>query len=201
MTKLAIVASALSVGIGFGLQAITQNFISGLILMAERPVKIGDWVRIGDAEGDVRRINVRSTEIQVSDRSTLIVPNSDLITKTIRNMTMAGPLGRVQLQFSVPLGTDVGAVRALLLELFAAHEHVLTEPAPTVFIDSIAGGMIAINSFAYVSSPRAAYGTRSDLFFQLLQALADARIALSTPQDVRIVDAAPQATGQEHAPD
>ncbi len=200
MTKLAIVASALSVGIGFGLQAITQNFISGLILMAERPVKIGDWVRIGDAEGDVRRINVRSTEIQVSDRSTLIVPNSDLITKTIRNMTMAGPLGRVQLQFSVPLGTDVGAVRTLLMDLYAAHENVLAEPAPSVFIDSIAGGMIAINSFAYVSSPRATYGTRSDLFFQLLQALADAQIALVTPQDVRIVDAAPPATGQEHAP-
>ncbi|TBV70971.1 mechanosensitive ion channel family protein [Pseudoxanthomonas winnipegensis] len=200
MTKLAIVASALSVGIGFGLQAITQNFISGLILMAERPVKIGDWVRIGDAEGDVRRINVRSTEIQVSDRSTLIVPNSDLITKTIRNMTMAGPLGRVQLQFSVPLGTDVAAVRTLLLDLYAAHENVLAEPAPSVFIDSIAGGMIAINSFAYVPSPRATYGTRSDLFFQLLQALADAQIALVTPQDVRIVDAAPPATGQEHAP-
>ena len=115
-------------------------------------------------------------------------------------MTMAGPLGRVQLQFSVPLGTDVGAVRTLLLDLYAAHENVLAEPAPSVFIDSIAGGMIAINSFAYVPSPRATYGTRSDLFFQLLQALADAQIALVTPQDVRIVDAPPLANGQEHAP-
>ncbi|NEK65268.1 MAG: mechanosensitive ion channel, partial [Xanthomonas perforans] len=105
--RLALVLSALSVGIGFGLQAITQNFVSGLILLAERPVKIGDWVRIGDQEGDVRKISVRATEIQVGDRSTLIVPNSELITKSVRNMTLSNPMGRVQLQFSVPLETDV----------------------------------------------------------------------------------------------
>ncbi|MET1023698.1 MAG: DUF3772 domain-containing protein [Pseudoxanthomonas sp.] len=195
LTKLALVASALSVGIGFGLQAITQNFISGLILMAERPVKIGDWVRIGDAEGDVRRINVRSTEIQVGDKSTLIVPNSELITKTIRNMTMASPLGRVQVQFQIPLGTDVAQVRDLLQALYVEHESVLADPAPSVYIDSIAGGMVAINSFAYVSSPRVAYATRSDIFFRLLQALDDAHITLSTPHDVRLI-----ATASEPAP-
>ncbi|WP_312688339.1 mechanosensitive ion channel domain-containing protein, partial [Escherichia coli] len=74
--------------IGFGLQVITQNFVSGLILLAERPVKIGDWVKLGDQEGDIRRISLRSTEIQVGDKSTLIVPNSELVTKTVRNMTM-----------------------------------------------------------------------------------------------------------------
>ena len=86
--RIAWVASALSVGIGFGLQAIVQNFISGLILLAERPVKVGDWVVLGTSEGDVRRINVRATEIQLGDRSTLIVPNSEFITKTVRNMTL-----------------------------------------------------------------------------------------------------------------
>jgi small-conductance mechanosensitive channel len=191
--KLALLASALSVGIGFGLQAITQNFVSGLILLAERPVKIGDWVKIGDQEGDIRRISVRSTEIQVGDKSTLIVPNSELITKTIRNMTMANALGRVQIQFSVPLGADVGRVRKLLLELFAGHEKVLDEPAPSVFIDSISGGLVALNCFAYVSSPRAVYGVRSDLLFALLQATAEQGIALVTPTDVRVLHAAPQA--------
>lgn len=191
--KLALLASALSVGIGFGLQAITQNFVSGLILLAERPVKIGDWVKIGDQEGDIRRISVRSTEIQVGDKSTLIVPNSELITKTIRNMTMANALGRVQIQFSVPLGADVGRVRQLLLELFADHEKVLDEPAPSVFIDSISGGLVALNCFAYVSSPRAVYGVRSDLLFALLQATAEQGIALVTPTDVRVLHAAPQA--------
>ncbi|KGE53502.1 DUF3772 domain-containing protein [Xanthomonas axonopodis] len=185
LKRLALVLSALSVGIGFGLQAITQNFVSGLILLAERPVKIGDWVRIGDQEGDVRKISVRATEIQVGDRSTLIVPNSELITKSVRNMTLSNPMGRVQLQFSVPLETDVAKVRDVLLALFAEHEKVLAEPAPSVFIDSLAGGHVNFNSFAYVSSPRDSYGVRSQLFFALLQRIATEGIALQSPQEIR----------------
>jgi potassium efflux system protein len=194
--KLALLASALSVGIGFGLQAITQNFVSGLILLAERPVKIGDWVKIGDQEGDIRRISVRSTEIQVGDRSTLIVPNSELITKTIRNMTTANALGRIQIQFSVPLGTDMGRLRALLLGIYAANETVLEHPEPSVFIDSISGGQVAINSFAYVPSSRNVYGTRSELLFELLQQAAAQGIALVTPTDIHLVrdPAAPAPT-------
>ncbi|MXV10245.1 mechanosensitive ion channel family protein [Xanthomonas sp. LMG 8992] len=187
LERIALVVSALSVGIGFGLQSITQNFVSGLILLAERPVKIGDWIKIGDQEGDVRRISVRATEIQVGDRSTLIVPNSELITKTLRNMTLAGPLGRVQIQFAVSLGTDVTKLRALLLELYASHPGVLDDPAPSVFIDSIASGHVTLNSFAYVASPRLTYGTRSELFFALLQRLAEEGIALESPQEVKLL--------------
>ncbi len=186
LSQLALVLSALSVGIGFGLQAITQNFVSGLILLAERPVKIGDWVRIGDQEGDILKINVRATEIQVSDRSTLIVPNSELITKSVRNMTLSNPKGRVQLKFSVPLDADVERVRSLLLTLFGEHPKVLEEPTSSVFIDSIDGGQVAFNSFCYVSSPRDTYGVRSDLFFALLQRMAAEGIELQAPQDIRV---------------
>lgn len=186
LKNLALLVSALSVGIGFGLQAIIQNFVSGLILLAERPVKIGDWVKLGDQEGDIRRINVRSTEIQVGDRSTLIVPNSELITKTIRNMTMGNNQGRIQIQFAVPPSTDVGNLRQALLDAYTAHTNVLKQPAPTVYIDSIAGGQITINSFAYVASPRQVYATRSDLYFSLLQILAERNIPLSTPTDIHI---------------
>ena len=189
--KLALVVSALSVGIGFGLQAITQNFVSGLILLAERPVKIGDWVKIGDQEGDIRRINVRSTEITVGDKSTLIVPNSELITKTVRNMTMGSAQGRIQIQFSVPLNTDIAVVKQVLLQGYAANETVLEDPAPSVFIDSIANGQVSINSFAYVPSPRQVYGTRSDLFFAMLQELHARDIPLATPTDIHIVRDAP----------
>lgn len=185
--QLALVVSALSVGIGFGLQAITQNFVSGLILLAERPVKIGDWIKIGDQEGDIRRINVRSTEITVGDKSTLIVPNSELITKTVRNMTMGSAQGRIQIQFTLPLNADVAAVKQVLLDSYDAHSSVLSDPAPSVFIDSISGGQVAINSFAYVPSPRQVYGTRSDLFFTLLQELAARDIALSAPTDIHLV--------------
>ncbi len=192
--RLALVVSALSVGIGFGLQAITQNFVSGLILLAERPVKIGDWVKLGDQEGDIRRINVRSTEIMVGDKSTLIVPNSELITKTVRNMTMGNAQGRIQVQFSVPLNTDVAAVKQVLMDAYVAHPTVLEDPAPSVFIDSISNGQVAINSFAYVPSPRQVYGTRSELFFTLLQALAARGIALSAPTDIHLISDAAKST-------
>ncbi|WP_312788246.1 mechanosensitive ion channel family protein, partial [Stenotrophomonas indicatrix] len=192
LKNLALLVSALSVGIGFGLQAIIQNFVSGLILLTERPVKIGDWVKLGDQEGDIRRINVRSTEIQVSDKSTLIVPNSELITKTIRNMTMGNNQGRVQIQFAVPTSTDVAGLRQALLDAYGAHSTVLQQPAPSVYIDSIAGGQITINSFAYVASPRQVYGTRSDLYFSLLQILAERNIPLSTPTDIHITRDPPQ---------
>jgi small-conductance mechanosensitive channel len=192
LERLALLVSALSVGIGFGLQAITQNFVSGLILLAERPVKIGDWIKLGDQEGDIKRINVRSTEIQVGDKSTLIVPNSELITKTIRNMTMGSAQGRIQIQFTVPLSTDVASVRQILLDAYTEHVGVLADPAPSVFIDSIANGQIAINSFAYTSGPRAVYGVRSDLYFTMLQKFAAAGIALSSPTDIHLVrDPAP----------
>lgn len=185
--KLALVVSALSVGIGFGLQAITQNFVSGLILLAERPVKIGDLVRIGDTEGDVRRISVRATEIQMADKSTLVVPNSELITKPLRNMTLANPTGRVQIKFQVPLSTDITVLRDLLLDTYRSHAQVMDEPSPGFLVESIDGGMIAINSFGHVGSPRQVSSVRSDLLIDLLQRLAAAGIPLVTPTDIHLV--------------
>ncbi|MBA2935610.1 mechanosensitive ion channel family protein [Sphingomonas sp. CGMCC 1.13654] len=194
--RIALLLSALSVGIGFGLQAITQNFVSGLILLAERPVKIGDWVRIGDQEGDVKRISVRATEIQIADRSTLIVPNSELITKSIVNKTLADPLGRIQLQFSVPLGTDVEQVRNMVMAIYEAQPAVLDDPKPSLFIDTIADGRINFNGFAFVNSPRSVYGTRSDIWFRLLSELPEAGIELgTTPQQVEWINGRP--TGAE----
>src|SRR3546814_5006764 len=115
LERVAWIASALSVGIGFGLQAVVQNFVSGLILLAERPVKVGDWVSLGGIEGDIRRINVRATEIQMGDHSTVIVPNSEFITKVVRNVTHASPLCRVQIKLALPLNTDAEQVHDLML--------------------------------------------------------------------------------------
>lgn len=186
--RIALLLSALSVGIGFGLQAITQNFVSGLILLAERPIKIGDLIRVGTDEGDVKRISVRSTEIELADHSTLIVPNSELITKSVLNKTLAGPLGRVQIQFSVPIETDADMVRGIVLDCFTAEEAVLADPAPKAFIDSIVDGRIHFNCFAHVESPRAAYGTRSAVLFALLAALRDKDIEIGTlPQKMELV--------------
>ncbi len=185
--RLALLASALSVGIGFGLQAITQNFVSGLILLAERPVKLGDRVRISDQEGDIRRISVRATEIQLDDKSSLIVPNSELITKSVFNLTVGGAPGRIQIKFAVPISTDVVKLRDMLLSIYQSHDSVLATPAPSMFVDSLNGSLININSYAYVSSPRRTYSVRSDLLFEVLRQLPQAGIPLATPTDIHVI--------------
>lgn len=191
--RIAWVASALSVGIGFGLQAIVQNFISGLILLAERPVKVGDWVVLGETEGDVRRVNVRATEIQLGDRSTVIVPNSEFITKTVRNMTLAGAPGRVLLRLPAPLDTDAARMRDLILKAFEEHEGVLDNPEPIVQLEGILNGTLTFLAIGYVSNPRNAGGVRSDLLFTILAALRDAGLALSPPATTAVAPYAPVA--------
>ena len=179
--RIAWVASALSVGIGFGLQAIVQNFISGLILLAERPVKVGDWVVLGGMEGDVKRINVRATEIRLGDRSTLIVPNSEFITKSVRNMTLANAEGRVQIRLPMPLTTDASKVRSVMMEAFGQHEGVLPAPAASVQLDGIDNGYLVFIGTAFVQGPRAVGGVRSDLLFTILDGLKAANLPLATP--------------------
>jgi len=179
--RIALLLSALSVGIGFGLQAITQNFVSGLILLAERPIKIGDWIRVGTDEGDVRRISVRSTEIKLPDHSTLIVPNSELITKAVLNKTLSGSLGRLQVKFSVPIEANAQHVAEIVLDTFARQPAILDDPAPKAFIDSIADGRIQFNCFAHVASPRDVYSTRSKVFFELLSRFDEAGIDIGSP--------------------
>ncbi|KQM31371.1 DUF3772 domain-containing protein [Sphingomonas sp. Leaf10] len=190
--RIALLLSALSVGIGFGLQAITQNFVSGLILLAERPIKIGDLIRVGTDEGDVKRISVRSTEIELADHSTLIVPNSELITKSVLNKTLASPLGRIQVQFSVPIGVDAAAVQQLVMDAFAREVAILTDPAPSAFIDAIVNDRIAFNCFAHVESPRAAYRARSNILLELLTRFRAEGIEMGTvPQRLELVAASP----------
>ncbi|ANH67355.1 mechanosensitive ion channel family protein [Mitsuaria sp. 7] len=171
LQSVAWVASALSVGIGFGLQSIVQNFVSGLILLAERPVKVGDWVSLSGVEGDIRRISVRATEIQMGDRSTVIVPNSEFITKIVRNVTYGESLGMVQFKLPMPLATDTDRVKALVLEAFQAHGGVLATPAPNVQLDGVDGTNLVLNASGFVNSPRAAYGIKSELLFAVLSRL------------------------------
>ena len=183
LDRIALFASALSIGIGFGLQSIISNFVSGLILLVERPVKVGDWIAIGDLEGDVRKVNVRATEIEMKDQSRLIVPNLDLITKTVRNVTHAGALGRARIVFRVNDDADPNALRTLLLDVLAAHPEVLKEPGPAVYLTDANNGGLEFTIFAFVASARDVYRVRSDLLFAIVPALKTRGFALanSTP--------------------
>jgi len=185
LTSLTWVVSALSVGIGFGLQAIVQNFISGLILLTERPVKVGDWVSLtGGVEGDIRRINVRATEIQMSDQSTVIVPNSQFISQNVRNVTLGNALGVVSISLTLPLDTDVLKVREVLLAAFAEHESITATPATSVTFKELGATGLTLGVSGYVNSPRAVSNTRSDLLFTILGRLRELGIPLSSPQSL-----------------
>ncbi|MGY4493868.1 DUF3772 domain-containing protein [Pseudomonas sp. TE3610] len=188
LTNLTWVVSALSVGIGFGLQAIVQNFISGLILLTERPVKVGDWVSLAGVEGDIRRINVRATEIQMSDRSTVIVPNSQFITQNVRNVTMGNALGVVGITLTLPLDTDVLKIRELLLAALNEHEAILDAPAPSVSFKDLTSNGLIISATGYVGSPRSVSGARSDLLFTILGRLRDMGVTLSAPQSMLLIN-------------
>lgn len=181
LERVAWIASALSVGIGFGLQAVVQNFVSGLILLAERPVKVGDWVSLGGVEGDIRRINVRATEIQMGDRSTVIVPNSEFITKVVRNVTHNSPLGRVQIKLALPVNTNPDQVHDLMLSAFQENPDTLDEPSPDVMLDGVDATGLVFNATGYVGSPRAAYRVRSALLFDILKRLREAGLPLVSP--------------------
>lgn len=179
--KLAIVAGALSIGVGFGLQSIVNNFVSGLILLWERAIRVGDWVVVGDEQGYVRRINVRSTEIETFDRATMIVPNSNLVTGVVKNWVRADRVGRIKVPVAVAVAADPDQVRALLLNCAKGQDLVLAAPAAQVMFSAMAEGTLRFELICFISDVEKSQRVRSDLNFAIFRSFRDAHISLSPP--------------------
>lgn len=171
ITNLAIVAGALSVGIGFGLQSIVNNFVSGLILLIERPIKVGDWVVVGSEQGTVKRISVRSTEIETFDRASLIVPNSELITGRVLNWTHRSALGRVVLKFTAGADIDPRRVLAILTDCANRHPNILREPPPLAVFEGYTPTTTEYSLRVLLPDITHGLGVQSDLRVAVYEAL------------------------------
>ncbi len=186
--KLALVAGALSVGIGFGLQTIVNNFLSGLLMLAERPIKVGDWVVINGHEGVVKRISVRATEIQTFQMASVLIPNSEIISGAVTNWTFKDPTRRIELRFGVDYGADLDLVRRILLQSAAAHPRVLRNPAPQALFTDCGSSALVFDLWAFIRIGEANSAVvASDLRTAIFRAFMAAGIEIPYPQqEVRI---------------
>lgn len=173
LDKIALVAGALSVGIGFGLQSIVNNFVSGLILLWERPIRVGDLVVVGDGEGHVRKISVRATEIETFDRATIIVPNSNLISGVVKNRVRGDRTGRVIITVNVLRNQDPARAALLLTGCARAHADVLKEPEPRVVFKKIGDTWLEFELICFVGDVNLQQSVQSDLNFAIFQSLND----------------------------
>lgn len=183
LSSLAFLAGALGVGVGFGLQNIISNFISGLIILAEQPIALGDRVEVSGAVGRVTEISLRSTKVVTSDNICIIVPNSNLITGTVVNWSHGDPTVRTRLQVGVAYGTDIEKVRTLLLEVAAADPDILKNPEPEVLFvgygDSSINFELAVWSTAVTDKP---LRFKSRIYFAMHKILEANKIEIPFPQ-------------------
>jgi small-conductance mechanosensitive channel len=183
LNSLAFIAGAVGVGLGFGLQNIISNFISGLIILAERPIAIGDRVEIGGVAGQVREISLRSTTVITNDNMAIIVPNADFITQRVTNWSYEDPRVRFRIPFGVAYGTDLTKLRKLMLEVADENPQALKDPKPGLFF--VGFGESSLNFELGVWSGEATISPRrflSDLFFAMEKKLRENAIEIPYPQ-------------------
>src|SRR5919202_1297001 len=182
LSSLTIFASVVGVGIGLGLQGIAKEFISGLVLIFERPIKIGDFVNLGDLMGTVERISVRSTEIRTLDEVSIIVPNSRFLEKEVVNWTHHSPVSRLKVQVSVAYGSDLSIVRGGLIDAAKEHPDVLAEPIPQVFFKGFGDNAMNFDLLIWIAEPRKQFRIMSDLYFRIDAILRQRGIEIPFPQ-------------------
>lgn len=181
LSSLALVAGALSLGIGFGLQNIVSNFVSGLILLAERPFKVGDWVVAGTTEGFVRRISVRATEIETFQRQTVIVPNSVLINGQVGNWTHRNKLGRIEVAISVHGSNDPRRIQDILTEVVRNQQGLLRNPEPVIVFQAFSSATLDFEVRGYLADILNGTGVKSELRAAILDRFRAEEIAIGGP--------------------
>lgn len=171
LSNLALIAGGLSLGIGFGLQNIVQNFVSGLILLAERPFKVGDWVEAGTVSGTVKKISVRATEVETFQRQSIIVPNSTLINGNVGNWTHHNKLGRIELNFQLPMVDEPRRIHAALLEVVRSNPSVLKNPAPYVALTATTYWQLTFDMYAFLADITSSTDVKNELRFSAVESL------------------------------
>jgi potassium efflux system protein len=187
LSNIAIIAGALSVGIGFGLQNLVNNFVSGLILLAERPIRVGDLVVVGGEEGYVRKISVRSTELETFDRAHVLIPNSYFVSEKVKNWTFRNNVRRIAIPIGVAYGSDPRQVQAVLLKVAVDNPDVLTTPEPAVTLDEFAPASVNFTLYAFIADITKTGSVRTQLAMAILTAFTEAGIVIPFGQtDVTI---------------
>jgi len=182
LQKITLIAGALSVGIGFGLQSIVSNFVSGLILLTERPIRVGDSIVVKGEEGWVRRVRVRATEIETFDRASVIIPNSEFITGVVKNWTRTNTLGRIVIKVVVAYESDPVQVREILTDIARAHPQIVQSPPPGAFLLGFGLGLahsaLEFELRCVVADVEKALSVRSDLHYAIIKRFREAGIAI-----------------------
>ena len=196
LSSLAIVAGALSVGVGFGLQSVVANFISGLILLVERPIKEGDWIEVAGYSGIVAKIAVRSTRLKTFERDDVIIPNSEFITGTVRNRTLSGSTGRIDVSVGIAYGSDVAKASDILLDIAKSVPEVVATPAPVALLEDLGDSALNLKLLCFVEDIGTGVKIKSDIRAIIHDRLAAAGIAIPFPQrEIMVKFAANPADG------
>lgn len=184
LSNLAVIAGALSVGIGFGLQDVIKNLVSGIILLFERPFKVGDWVLIGGEEGKIKQINIRSTEVETFNKASVIIPNATLISSSLTNLTHGNNWQRQTIAVGVSYDSDAEQVTKLLLECARSCKKVMKVPAPYVLFKNFGESSLDFELRIYVSDIWSGWSAGSDVRYEILRRFREAGINIAYPQIV-----------------